>query len=121
MRPMHVRWARIGLVIAGLLAVWFGAFVFAMSGDDSPVQPRPTPTTAVMFRDATNRFAVTYPRDWTRAETNLTPRLASPKEILSIGTYPLRPGGSNCAQVPVNALEDLGPADAFFTIEETSN
>lgn len=61
---------------------------------------------------------VTYPSDWYRAEERLTPKLQDPLEILSLGTYPLRPGGDRCDQHPVNALEDLGPDDAFILVLE---
>jgi hypothetical protein len=59
------------------------------------------------------------PSGWQRARVNLTPHLVDPREVLSVGTFPLRyrPGGP-CAQFPVSALEDLGPRDAFITIQE---
>jgi hypothetical protein len=41
----------------------------------------------------------------------------SPREVLSIGTFPLEPGGPNCAQVPTNALSALGPEDVFLTLQ----
>ena len=62
-------------------------------------------------------YTIELPAGWRLAAGSLTPNLRSPKEILSIGTYGLRPGGS-CAQFPVNALTDLGPTDAFATIQE---
>jgi hypothetical protein len=64
------------------------------------------------------QYAVALPPGWTIATETLTPNLGTPTEILSFGTYGLRPGGDACAQVPVNALEDLGPTDAFATIQE---
>ena len=65
-------------------------------------------------------YTVALPPSWTLAAQTLTPNLGSPKEILSFGTYGLRPGGPRCAQYPVDALEDLGPTDAFATIQETN-
>jgi hypothetical protein len=71
------------------------------------------------YRDSARGFSVRYPPGWFRAETRLTRHLADPREILSLATYPLRPGSDRCAQhIPVNALDDLGPADAFVTIQE---
>ena len=54
---------------------------------------------------------------WRIADETLTPDLADPMEVLSLGTYPLRPGGDDCAQIPENALEDLGPLDAFISLQ----
>jgi hypothetical protein len=67
-------------------------------------------------------FSVTYPDDWFRAASSLTPVLASPTEILSLGTYPIQPGGKACfdAYLPGNALADLGQADVFVTVQKTS-
>ena len=61
---------------------------------------------------------VTYPNDWMPASQILTPTLTDPREIFAVGTYPLRPGGTNCAQYPVNAIEDLGPSDALIWLAE---
>jgi hypothetical protein len=70
------------------------------------------------YRDKERGLEVSYPSDWYRAEERLTPDLADPKEVLSLGTYPLRQGGDRCAHYPVNALEDLGPDDAFISVLE---
>jgi hypothetical protein len=79
--------------------------------------PLPVAEDWAEFIDEGNGIRVTYPPDWVRAEDNLTPNLASPREVLSIGTFPLEPGGPNCAQVPTNALIDLQPEDVFFTLQ----
>lgn len=67
------------------------------------------------------RHGLSYqlPSTWKRARVNLTPHLVDPREELSVGTFPLRyrPGGP-CSQFPVSALEDLGPRDAFVTVQE---
>jgi hypothetical protein len=70
----------------------------------------------VTYRD--RGLEVSYPGDWYRSEHRLTPYLGDPKEILSLGTYPLRQGGDRCRHHPVNALEDLGPYDAFVSVLE---
>lgn len=67
---------------------------------------------------AESGYTVALPEGWMLAPETLTPHLGNPSELLSIGTYGLRPGGENCAQVPVNALEDLGATDAFASIYE---
>lgn len=65
-----------------------------------------------------SEFGVSIPDSWQMASTTLTPNLSDPKEVLSVGTFSLRPGGPQCAQVPVNALHDLGPRDVFVTLHE---
>lgn len=70
----------------------------------------------VELRDS--NVALTYPNDWHLADVNLTPNLANPKEIFSIGSFPLTAGGPNCAQVPSQALHDMAPTDVFVTVQE---
>jgi len=74
----------------------------------------------VRFVNEKHGFEITYPADWYRADQILAPALTSPpqqiEEVLSLGTYPLRPGGSKCPHVPLNALLDLGPVDALISI-----
>ncbi len=41
--------------------------------------------------------------------------------VLSLGTYPLIPGGDECVQIPERAIETLGPTDAFISVQETSS
>ncbi|HEX9645216.1 MAG TPA: hypothetical protein VGC11_14590 [Acidimicrobiia bacterium] len=60
---------------------------------------------------------VTYPISWYRAGEDLTPN-AGVSYRFGLGTYPLRTGGSRCAHMPVNAMEDLGPNDVFLFLEE---
>ena len=79
------------------------------------------PTLWIEYRSEDYHFSVRYPSDWYRAEESLTPNLLDPKEILSLGTYPLRPGGDRCSHFPVQALEDLGPTDAFLSIQERTD
>jgi hypothetical protein len=73
------------------------------------------------YRDEENRFSVRYPAAWTRATVRLTPILADPREILSIGTSDLPPGGESCAQFPVNALDAVGTTDALLTLQESGH
>jgi len=65
-------------------------------------------------------FEITYPEDWYRADEILAPALSSPpqliEEVLSLGTYPLRPGGPRCPNVPENALMDLTSRDVLISI-----
>jgi hypothetical protein len=61
---------------------------------------------------------IELPPGWQPAKSTLTPNLQDPKEVLAAGTYPLRYRPNDCAQVPVSALKDLGPDDAFLELEE---
>jgi streptogramin lyase len=96
---------------------------------ESGASPEPTPTPEteasptppsgwVTYRDDDRGFSVAYPGSWYRATESLTPILVDPVEILSVGTYELRPGGERCAQFPDPALDELGPEDALVSIQE---
>jgi hypothetical protein len=66
------------------------------------------------------KLTVYYPEGWNRASESLTPNLDQPKEVLSLGTFQLRPGGEDCAQIPERAIESLGSTDAFITLQESA-
>lgn len=64
-------------------------------------------------------FTARLPAGWTLASESLTPHLVNPVEILSAGTFgDMRPREGTCAQMPVGALERIGPDDAFVTVQE---
>jgi hypothetical protein len=63
-------------------------------------------------------LTVELPPRWHAAATNLTPNLGDPREVLAVGTFPLRYRPHDCAQVPVSALADLGRRNAFVELEE---
>lgn len=68
-------------------------------------------------------WAIEQAPGWDRAGRELLPNLGW--DSLTMATVPLRPGGERCAQVPEQALRDLGPGDAllsiFFTGDATSD
>jgi hypothetical protein len=104
----------VGLAIvafAGLVAV-------AMAWLD---RPEPNSTLAagggIVAEDPTHGLTLEYPPTWHRS-TALTPALADPVEILSLGTGDLPSGGHSCAQFPVATLEAMSPTDAFVTVQE---
>src|SRR5258707_14302926 len=72
----------------------------------------------VSFQTARYHYSVTYPSSWHRASRSLTPHLSDPHEILTVGTGRLPVGGPRCAQVPVSALEAVGPTGALVSIQE---
>ncbi|HYH63012.1 MAG TPA: hypothetical protein VD766_14185 [Solirubrobacterales bacterium] len=53
---------------------------------------------------------------WQAAEQSLTPKLLDPKELLTVGTLSMKPGG--CATLPIRTLEAMGAGDALITIQE---
>ena len=75
-----------------------------------------TPT--IDYRDGQDGFSMTYPAGWTVAEHRLSP-IVDPAEILSVGTFPLLPGGTAMDMaVPGQAIDDVGPGDTFLTLRE---
>jgi hypothetical protein len=70
------------------------------------------------YTDAAHGIAVTLPPGWQRAPRRLTPRLTDPREVLSVGTFPLRYRKSGCEHLPTSALEDMRAGDALITLEE---
>jgi hypothetical protein len=62
--------------------------------------------------------SVELPQGWRHADVSLTPHLRDPREVLAVGTFPLRYRPTACAQVAGSALEDLGPKDALVVLEE---
>jgi len=68
---------------------------------------------------SSHRVTVELPAGWQAARVSLTPNLSDPREILAVGTYPLRYSPHDCAQAPVSALRALGQGDAFIELQET--
>lgn len=66
-------------------------------------------------------MVLTYPADWRLAEENLTPNLANPREVFSVGSFTLASGGPNCAQAPTQALQDMKKTDVFVTVQERTD
>jgi hypothetical protein len=86
-------------------------------------ETRPDPAAVaptVAFVDLGRGVSLEYPAGWTLAEESLTPILVDPREILSIGTFPLRPGGAapTDAYLPGHAIADIGPGDVLLTVQE---
>ncbi len=111
-----------------LLALVVAIAASCESGPAPVVTQTPTPGSPsiaplaggwVTIRDEDAGFSVSYPATWNRATTTLTPQLSDPHEIFAVGSYPLHPGArAHCVQYPVNAIEDLRPADALVWLAE---
>ena len=106
-----------GALVPGCCLAWSSA----AGPEGTGVPPEPTQVDVegwLSYEDPDHGFSVHYPAGWTRSDRSLTPQLVDPAEILSVGTFPMRPGGPNCVQFPVNAITDLGPGDALISILE---
>ena len=101
----------IAAAAAAALALAGGAF--ALVGEHGAARPVPAPVT---FR--AHGLTVALPPHWHAARASLTPHLVDPREVLSVATFALRYRRTACAHVAGSALEDLGPAGAFVTLQE---
>lgn len=70
------------------------------------------------YVDGKDKVSVHVPAGWHVELGSLTPNLDDPREILSLGTAPMPVGGDRCAHQPENALEAMGPSDAFVSVQE---
>jgi hypothetical protein len=91
------------------------------------VDSQPDPSVLVPtidYRDGADRFTTRYPVGWTVADEVLTPQANGTlsHEILSVGTFPLEPGGRALSPfdslLPGKAIADVGPEDVLVTVEE---
>jgi hypothetical protein len=75
------------------------------------------------LHDEDDGFTVTYPSGWSVSDRPINDWVCSPYEILALGTYPLRPGGHAVmdAQLPSNAVEDLGPNDILIWLNDSGS
>lgn len=90
--------------------------MLTMSGDDGAPPESAAPDRRSTLAEAAG-LAITLEPGWRMAEESLTPRLISPKERLSIGTFAMRPGG-RCSQLPSRSYAAMGPTDAIITLME---
>jgi hypothetical protein len=105
-----------------LLAVPLAVLALAGCGEAGrePGQAAPSTTAAPPAPTEVSEHGLTValPPGWQAARGSLTPHLADPREELAVATFPLRYRETACAHMPGSALEDLGPGDAFVTLEE---
>lgn len=117
MRSLHGKYLAALLTVLSLL----GACTDTKS---VPLERRSNTTTSsvpdgwVVEDDPEWLYEIAHPSSW-----RLGPLLVSHGDIrqwemLSLGTYELRPGSKKCPHMPANALNDLGPQDAFLSIQE---
>jgi hypothetical protein len=85
----------------------------------APPQARQAaPPTAPPVTVREHGLTAELPQGWQAASETLTPHLVDPREELAVATFPLRYRQTGCAHVPGSALDDLGPGDAFLTLQE---
>lgn len=107
-------------VAATLLVVLAIGAVVLLTGSGEHHASVPAGGEPTTYRDRAHHFSVTYPAGWHRAAQRLTPALADPREILTVGSGKLPPQhvASDCAQLPSRALKALGAGQALVTVQE---
>jgi hypothetical protein len=96
------------------------AVLGAGCSDGPEVRAAAAPVGWTTYRDTNHVFEVQFPSDWRRARRSLTPNLADPRELVSLGTGALRtPGPDDCAHMPQGALNAMSPRDVLVSIQES--
>jgi hypothetical protein len=104
-----MRRARAAALIALVALVAAGVLDTGVSGSDASSQA---------FSSERHSFEGTLPVGWQRSDTRLVP-LLMPREILSVGTFPMPAGGGgNCGREPVAAIARMERGDALVSIQE---
>jgi hypothetical protein len=62
-------------------------------------------------------YSLSLPDGWRTAREPVS-HIGEPREILSVGTFPLRHKPTDCDAFAGSARHDLGPRDAFLTVLE---
>jgi hypothetical protein len=66
-------------------------------------------------------YSAAVPEGWHRSRARLVPDLLMPREILSLGNFPMRVGGGGeCGREPSASIRAMRPGDALVTIQEVS-
>lgn len=124
-RARRVRRVVAGGLVAAVAAAGILVPLALLSPIRTAVSPAQGPTASpaegwVSYHDPAHGFTVTYPQSWYRATESLTPHLEDPNEILSLGTFVLRPGSPQCAQLAGHAMQYMGAGDAVVSVMESS-
>jgi hypothetical protein len=101
-----------------LLAVVVAALAIALAG---AARSASTKDAAGRARYASERygFSTPVPAGWQRTRVRLVPKLLSPREILSLGTFAMSVGeGGDCGREPIAAIERMETGDALVSIQE---
>jgi hypothetical protein len=96
-----------------------GALLAACGGQGSQSAENRSPPDRTTYRSAKWAYTVSFPSEWRRARGRLSPKLTNPREILSLGTFPLRYRPTDCEAFAGSAQQDVGTRDVFLTIQES--
>jgi hypothetical protein len=111
-------------VVLVVVAVPVGVALLANRSEPGHrIEAKPSNPRWPTYRDDANGFSVQIPPGWQRSRGTLVPNLLDPREILSLGTYTLRPDGSGPAcdtQLPLGTLQGLGSGGVFVWITESN-
>jgi hypothetical protein len=101
----------LAVVVAGFAIALAGAVRSASTNDATGGQPR--------YASERYGFSAAVPAGWRRAKARLVPKLLSPREILSLGTFAMPVGGGgNCGREPIAAIQRMETGDALVSIQE---
>ncbi len=127
-RPWFATALAAGALTFGVLGIVYIAAT-AGEGNDvtgAPDTTLPTPGTTSSFAERVHEndehgLTVTIPEGWRTSAGTLAPALAPGiqplYEVLSIGTFDMRPGGEHCDYLPETAMRDMEPTDVLVSIQ----
>lgn len=108
--------------LTALALALLAALVLSGCGGHDGGQPAaPAPAGRTTYHDDRHGFTVRLPPDWHRARENLAPDVVQPREIVSLGTYPLRyEAGDRCSAIgaPMPRLDRMRPGDVLVSVQE---
>jgi hypothetical protein len=113
--------ASVAVVVVFVAGVVWAATQIGARHTTAPLHSTtPTPT---VYRDDQDGLSVVVPPGWQVAVEPLNTWVSDPHEILSMGTYALRPGGQAVTdfQLPSHAIDDLGPNDLLIWLNESGS
>jgi hypothetical protein len=66
-------------------------------------------------------YSAAVPEGWHRSRARLVPDLLMPREIVSLGNFPMRVGGGgDCGREPSASIRAMRPGDALLTVQEVA-
>ncbi len=71
-----------------------------------------------LVADPEDRFRLAVPTGWGMASESLSPLGGAGGQLFAVGTFEMRPSLEDCVHIPAQAVEDMGPEDAFVWVEE---
>jgi hypothetical protein len=64
-------------------------------------------------------LSLSLPSGWHASRARLVPNLLMPRELVSVGTFGMSPGGGgNCGREPAKAVGRMRPGDVLVSIQE---